>query len=81
MRDTIRGIVGKLRKGVNGYILVAVDLVDYSVHSYDCRHYGERYDLYGKHDMISVGWYHDPIKMTELRRQIESKIKSVMEDI
>lgn len=81
MRDTIRGIVGKLRKGVDGYLLVAVNLIDYSVHSYDCCHYGERYSLYGIRDMIVVGWYRNPIKMTELRRQIESKIKTVMEDI
>lgn len=82
MRDTIRGIVGKLRKGVDGYVLVAVDLRDYSIHSYQCLHYGERYALYGKHcTMLAIGWYHDPIKMAELRKQIESKIKLEMEDL
>lgn len=79
MRDTIRGIIGKLRKGVDGYLLVAVNLDDYNVHSYYCRHYGELPFLYGKYDNImAIGWYHDPIKMVELRRQIKSKLE--MED-
>ncbi len=34
MRDTIRGIVGKLRKGIDGYLLVGVDTKDYSIHSF-----------------------------------------------
>lgn len=77
MRDTIRGIVGKLRKGVNGYLLVTVD-TDYTIRSYDCSYYGEMANnLFGRDDAIIVGWYHDPIKMSALRDQIERKIGGI----
>ena len=77
MRDTIRGIVGKLRKGVNGYLLVTVD-TDYTIQSYDCIYYGEMVNkLYGFDNEIIVGWYHNPIKMSALRDQIERKIGGI----
>lgn len=77
MRDTIRGIVGKLRKGINGYLLVTVD-TDYTIQSYDSIYYGEMTNkLYGRDNEIIVGWYHDPIKMSALRDQIERKIGGV----
>ena len=77
MRDTIRGIVGKLRKGINGYLLVTVN-TDYTIQSYDCIYYGEMANkLYGRNDEIIVGWYHNPIKMSSLRDQIERKIGGV----
>lgn len=74
MRDTIRGIVGKLRKGINGYLLVTVD-TDYTIQSYDSIYYGEMTNkLHGRDNEIIVGWYHDPIKMSVLRDQIERTI-------
>lgn len=74
MRDTIRGIVGKLRKGINGYLLVTVD-ADYTIQSYDSIYYGEMTNkLYGRDNEIIVGWYHEPIKMSVLRDQIERTI-------
>lgn len=74
MRDTIRGIAGKLRKGINGYLLVTVD-TDYTIQSYDSIYYGEMTNkLYGRDNEIVIGWYHDPIKMSVLRDQIERKI-------
>lgn len=77
MRDTIRGIVGKLRKGINGYILVTVD-ADYTIQSYDSTYYGEMTNrLYGRDNEIIVGWYHDPIKMSALRDQIERRIGGI----
>ena len=77
MRDTIRGIVGKLRKGINGYILVTVD-ADYTIKSYDCTYYGEMTNkLYGFDNEIIVGWYHNPIKMSALRHQIERKMGGI----
>lgn len=77
MRDTIRGIVGKLRKGINGYILVTVD-ADYTIKSYDCIYYGEMANkLYGFDNEIIVGWYHNPIKMSALRDQIERKMGGI----
>lgn len=77
MRDTIRGIVGKLRKGINGYILVTVD-ADYKIQSYDSIYYGEMTNrLYGRDNEIIVGWYHDPIKMSALRDQIERRIGGI----
>lgn len=77
MRDTIRGIVGKLRKGINGFILVTVD-IDYTIHSYDSIYYGEMTNkLYGRDNEIIVGWYHDPIKMSALRDQIKRKIGGI----
>lgn len=77
MRDTIRGIVGKLRKGINGYILVTVD-ADYTIQSYDSIYYGEMTNrLYGRDNEIIVGWYHDPIKMSALRDQIERRIGGI----
>ena len=77
MRDTIRGIVGKLRKGINGYLLVTVN-TDYTIQSYDCINYGEMTNkLYGRNDEIIVGWYHNPIKMSALRDQIERKIGEI----
>lgn len=77
MRDTIRGIVGKLRKGINGYLLVTVD-TDYTIQSYDCIYYGEMTNrLYGRDNEIIVGWYHDPIKMSVLRDQIERRIGGI----
>jgi hypothetical protein len=30
--------------------------------------------LYGRDNEIIVGWYHDPIKMSSLRDQIERKV-------
>lgn len=77
MRDTIRGIVGKLRKGINGYLLVTVD-ADYTIQSYDSIYYGEMTNrLYGRDNEIIVGWYHDPIKMSALRDQIERRIGGI----
>lgn len=77
MRDTIRGIVGKLRKGINGYILVTVD-ADHTIQSYDSIYYGEMTNrLYGRDNEIIVGWYHDPIKMSALRDQIERRIGGI----
>lgn len=77
MRDTIRGIVGKLRKGINGYLLVTVD-TDYTIQSYDSIYYGEMTNkLHGRDNEIIVGWYHDPIKMSVLRDQIERKIGGI----
>lgn len=78
MRDTIRGIVGKLRKGVGGYLLVVVDTSDYSIHTHVCDFYGEIIDyIYKDNDIIVIGWYHDPIKMSALRDQIERKIGGI----
>lgn len=77
MRDTIRGIVGKLRKGINGYLLVTVD-ADYTIQSYDSIYYGEMTNrLYGRDNEIIIGWYHDPIKMSALRDQIERRIGGI----
>lgn len=76
MRDTIRGIVGKLRKGIGGYLLVVVDTSDYSIHSY----LGWREDVIDYLDKdrdVVIGWYHDPIKMSVLRDQIERKIGGI----
>lgn len=76
MRDTIRGIAGKLRKGIDGYLLVAVDMTDYTIHSYIVTDYGEMPD-----DIISyhqvIGWYQKPIKMTMLRWHIEHMIGGI----
>ena len=78
MRDTIRGIVGKLRKGVSGYILVAVDSRDYSIHSWDAEYVGELPYLWSIPSFyIVIGWYKDPIKMTALRAEIERKIGGI----
>lgn len=78
MRDTIRGIVGKLRKGVHGYILVAVDTKDYTIHSFMCESYGDmREYLYKDKEMRVIGWYKNPIKMTMLRSEIERKIGGI----
>lgn len=78
MRDTIRGIVGKLRKGINWYLLVTVDITDYTIHSYDSIYYGERInELYGRNNEVIIGWYHKPIKMSALRDQIERKIGGI----
>ena len=72
MRDTIRGIVGKLRKGIYSCLLVAVDMKDYSIHSFIVEDYGikpmEMPDLY------IIGWYKYPIKMSALRDHIERRI-------
>ena len=77
MRDTIRGIVGKLRKGIDGYLLVTVD-ADYTIQSYDSIYYGEMTNrLYGRDNEIIVGWYHDPIKMSALRDQIKRRIGGI----
>lgn len=75
MRDTIRGIVGKLRKGIDGYLLVAVKKEDYTIHSYEVCYHGNFPVEWNKphHDII-IGWYKDPIKMTALRSEIERKI-------
>ena len=74
MRDTIRGIVGKLRKGIDGYLLVAVDKSDYSIYTYMCGFYGELADyMFRDNDIVIIGWYNKPIKMTALRDQIERK--------
>ena len=76
MRDTIRGIVGKLRKGIDGYILVTVNTDDYTIHTYYCMYVLPFYLLDSDSDTeIIVGWYHDPIKMSVLRDQIERKIR------
>lgn len=76
MRDTIRGIVGKLRKGINGYLLVTIDTTNYTIHSYNSIYKDEMVNelLY---DEVIIGWYHDPIKMTALRDQIERKIGGI----
>ena len=75
MRDTIRGIVGKLRKGINGYLLVTVSTDDYTIHTYDCIYEGELpFYLFDSDTEIIIGHYHDPIKMLTLREQIERKI-------
>ena len=76
MRDTIRGIVGKLRKGIDGYLLVVVDKSDYTIHTHVCGYHGELRDyIYKDKDIEVVGWYHKPIKMSVLRDQIERKIE------
>lgn len=78
MRDTIRGIVGKLRKGIDGYLLVVVDTSDYSIHTHVCGFSGEMRDyIYKDKDVIVIGWYHRPIKMSSLRDQIERKIGGI----
>lgn len=78
MRDTIRGIVGKLRKGIDGYLLVVVNTSDYSIHTYICDFYGEIRDyIYKDKDVVVIGWYHKPIKMSALRDQIELKIGGI----
>jgi hypothetical protein len=78
MRDTIRGIVGKLRKGIDGYLLVVVDTSDYSIHTYLCDFSGELRDyIYKDKDAIVIGWYRKPIKMSALRDQIERKIGGI----
>ena len=76
MRDTIRGIVGKLRKGTGDYyILVAVDTKDYTIHSFWSPVYGM--SSLNKPDLCIIGWYKDPIKMSALREQIERKIGGI----
>lgn len=78
MRDTIRGIVGKLRKGIDGYLLVVVDTSDYSIHTHVCDFYGEMRDyIYKDKDAVVIGWYHKSIKMSALRDQIERKIGGI----
>lgn len=78
MRDTIRGIVGKLRKGINGYLLVTIDTTDYTIHSYDSIYIGEMVnELYGRTNEVIIDWYHAPIKMSVLRDQIERKIGGI----
>lgn len=78
MRDTIRGIVGKLRKGIDGYLLVVVDTSDYSIHTHVCDFSGELRDyIYKDNDVIVIGWYRKPIKMSALRDQIERKIGGI----
>lgn len=78
MRDTIRGIVGKLRKGIDGYLLVVVDTSDYSIHTHVCDFHGELRDyIYKDKGVIVIGWYHRPIKMSVLRDQIERKIGGI----
>lgn len=78
MRDTIRGIVGKLRKGIDGYLLVVVDTSDHSIHTHVCDFYGEMRDyIYKDKDVVVIGWYHKPIKMSALRDQIERKIGGI----
>lgn len=76
MRDTIRGIVGKLRRGIDGYLLVVVDTSDYSIHSYLDRR-EDVIDYLDKDRDIVIGWYHKPIKMSALRDQIERKIGGI----
>lgn len=73
MRDTIRGIVGKLRKGIDGYILVTVDTDDYTIHTYNCVNILPFYLLDSDTEIV-IGWYHEPIKMSVLRDQIERTI-------
>ena len=77
MRDTIRGIVGKLRRGIDGYLLVAVDTSDYSIHTFLCDFYGEMTEQIDKNNYIIVDWYHVPIKMCALRYQIERKLGGI----
>ena len=75
MRDTIRGIVGKLKRGIGGYLLVVVDLDTYVIHSYYVNgvgDYGVDFDL---HNPLIIGWYQKPIKMAELRSHIERRIE------
>lgn len=75
MRDTIRGIIGKLRKGIDGYILVAVDAQDYTIHSWEVENYGEIPCIWEITPFyIVIGWYRNPIKMSVLRDQIERTI-------
>lgn len=75
MRDTIRGIVGKLRKGIDGCLLVAVDMKDYSIHCFFVADYG--FKPMEMSDMYIIGWYKDPIKMSALRDQIERRIGEI----
>lgn len=72
MRDTIRGIVGKLRKGIDGYLLVAIDMENYSIHSFGVP--ADGMVPKGIPDLYYIGWYKDPIKMSALRDQIERRI-------
>ena len=75
MRDTIRGIVGKLRNGIDGYLLISVDMKDYSIHSFWVSGYGlEPMEI---PDLYIIGWYKDPIKMSVLRDEIERKIGGI----
>ena len=72
MRDTIRGIVGKLRKGTGEYyLLVAVDTEDHTIHSFWLPVYGMAPE---NEHLCIIGWYKDPIKMLVLRDQIKRKI-------
>ena len=75
MRDSIRGIVGKLRNGIDGYLLISVDIKDYSIHSFWVPAYG--FEPMGIPDLYIIGWYKDPIKMSALRDQIERKIGGI----
>lgn len=75
MRDTIRGIVGKLRKGIDGYLLVGVDTKDYNIYSFLVADYG--FEPMGMPDIYIIGWYKDPIKMSALRDQIERRIGGI----
>lgn len=76
MRDTIRGIVGKLRKGIDGYLLVAVDMTDYTIHSYMVADYGELPEGIIPYHQV-IGWFRKPIKMVILRWHIENKIGGI----
>ena len=75
MRDTIRGIVGKLRKGIDGYLLVAIDIKDYNIYSFWVP--ADGMVPMGIPDLYYIGWYKDPIKMSALRDQIERKIGGI----
>ena len=77
MRDTIRGIVGKLRKGIDGYLLVAIDKSDYTIHTFLCDNCAEMKKYIRTDECVIVGWYSSPIKMSALRDQIERKIGGV----
>lgn len=78
MRDSIRGIVGKLKKGINGYLLVTVSTDDYTIHTYNCIHEEELpFYLLDSDTEIIIGHYHKPIKMSALRDQIERKLGGI----
>lgn len=76
MRDTIRGIVGKLRKGIDGYLLVIVDMEDFNVYSYQVQGYGEMPDIEIPYYQ-AIGWFKNPIKMNMLRWHIEHIIGGI----
>lgn len=59
--------------------MVVVDTSDYSIHTHVCLIFTDEIIdyIYKDNDIIVIGWYHDPIKMSALRDQIERKIGGI----